>query len=130
MHAPHPPLTLPTPPPLPLTDTPTCDVSCPSFLLFLPFFFISHRCFLLAFLYAFCFSPACSVVKTPRPLPPSPLQLGGSTRDLFYYPEGTLQVTVGGPQVGAMWEQAGVQAKVPVVAVTADVQASGRASGS
>ncbi|KAI3423425.1 hypothetical protein D9Q98_010641 [Chlorella vulgaris] len=50
------------------------------------------------------------------------LQLGGSTRDLFYYPEGTLQVTVGGPQVGAMWEQAGVQAKVPVVAVTADVQ--------
>jgi hypothetical protein len=76
------------------------------------------------------FSPACSVVKTPRPFPLSPLQLGGSTRDLFYYPEGTLQVTVGGPQVGAMWEQAGVQAKVPVVAVTADVQASGRACGS
>ncbi|GAB4813176.1 hypothetical protein N2152v2_000222 [Parachlorella kessleri] len=45
------------------------------------------------------------------------LQLGGSTRDLFYYPEGTVQVAVVGPDVKTgLWEQAGVQAKLPVVA--------------
>lgn len=51
------------------------------------------------------------------------LQLGGSTRDIYYYPAGTQQVTVGGPDVKAgLWEQIGMQAKVPVAAVMQDVQ--------
>ncbi|EFN53520.1 expressed protein [Chlorella variabilis] len=40
------------------------------------------------------------------------LQLGGSTRDLYYYPQGTVQVTVGGADINAgLWEQGGIQAK-------------------
>ncbi|PRW60904.1 methyltransferase type 11 [Chlorella sorokiniana] len=51
------------------------------------------------------------------------LQLGGSTRDIFYYPADTIQVTVGGPDVSpGLWEQAGMQAKVPVQAVKAEPQ--------
>jgi hypothetical protein len=43
------------------------------------------------------------------------LQLGGSTRDLFYYAPGMLSVTVArAPGAPALWEQAGVQAGVPV----------------
>lgn len=39
------------------------------------------------------------------------LQLGGSTKDIFYYPEGTVQVAVLGPEVNAgLWEQAGMSA--------------------
>ncbi|PSC74024.1 phosphatidylethanolamine N-methyltransferase [Micractinium conductrix] len=51
------------------------------------------------------------------------LQLGGTTRDLYYYPAGTVQVTVGGADLKTgLWEQAGMQAKVPVQAVQEDVQ--------
>jgi len=43
------------------------------------------------------------------------LQLGGTTRDLFYYPSGTLQVTAAEEDLKeGLWEQAGMQAGVPV----------------
>jgi SAM-dependent methyltransferase len=46
------------------------------------------------------------------------LQLGGTTRDLFYLPKGTQQVTVAGADVRvSLWEQAGMQAGGPVRAV-------------
>jgi hypothetical protein len=45
------------------------------------------------------------------------LQVGGSTRDLYYYPKGTVSVTIllqkEGESAG-LWEQAGLQAQVPV----------------
>ena len=43
------------------------------------------------------------------------LQLGGTTRDLFYYPKGTVQVTAAEEDLKeGLWEQAGMQAGVPV----------------
>lgn len=49
------------------------------------------------------------------------LQLGGSTRDLFYYPSGTLQVTAAAEDIKeGLWEQAGMQAGVPVRAIKAN----------
>jgi cyclopropane fatty-acyl-phospholipid synthase-like methyltransferase len=43
------------------------------------------------------------------------LQLGGTTRDLFYYPPRTVQVTVVAAELTpSLWEQAGLQAGVPV----------------
>lgn len=43
------------------------------------------------------------------------LQLGGSTRDIFYYPKGTIQVTAAAPDLKiGLWEQAGMQSGVPV----------------
>lgn len=49
------------------------------------------------------------------------LQLGGSTRDLFYYPQGTVQVTVAARDLSvSLWEQAGMQATVPVRAVKSE----------
>ncbi|KAH7621273.1 hypothetical protein Ndes2526B_g03614 [Nannochloris sp. 'desiccata'] len=43
------------------------------------------------------------------------LQLGGTTRDLFYYPNGTVQVTAAEENLkDGLWEQAGMQAGVPV----------------
>lgn len=45
------------------------------------------------------------------------LQVGGSTRDLYYYPKGTVSVTVLLQKEGessGLWEQAGLQAQVPV----------------
>jgi SAM-dependent methyltransferase len=43
------------------------------------------------------------------------LQLGGTTRDLFYYPKGTLQVTAAAEDLKeGLWEQAGMQCGVPV----------------
>lgn len=39
------------------------------------------------------------------------LQLGGNTKDLYYYPSGTVQVTVVGPdENAALWETAGMNA--------------------
>lgn len=44
------------------------------------------------------------------------LQLGGSTKDLYYYPSDAVQVTVVVPGANAgLWEQAGIQAALPVV---------------
>lgn len=45
------------------------------------------------------------------------LQIGGTTRDLFYYPKSSIQVTVMSLSKDAkrLWENAGVQAGVPVV---------------
>ncbi|KAL4459195.1 hypothetical protein ABPG75_014074 [Micractinium tetrahymenae] len=66
---------------------------------------------------------AAMLARHVRPGGARVLQLGGSTRDLFYYPAGTVQVTVGGPDIQAgLWEQAGMQAKVPVVAVKQEAQ--------
>lgn len=46
------------------------------------------------------------------------LQLGGTTRDLFYYPTGTVRVTVAGKNLAkGLWEQAALQSKVPVATV-------------
>jgi hypothetical protein len=45
------------------------------------------------------------------------LQVGGSTRDLYYYPKGTTSVTILLQKEGessGFWEQAGLQAQVPV----------------
>ncbi len=43
------------------------------------------------------------------------LQLGGTTRDLFYYPNGTVQVTIAAEDIKeGLWEQAGISAGVPV----------------
>ena len=45
------------------------------------------------------------------------IQVGGSTKDLFYYPKNTLQVSVVGEDVNkGLMEQAGMQAAVPTVA--------------
>lgn len=43
----------------------------------------------------------------------SHLQVGGTTRDVFYYPAGTLQVTVGGADLnlGALQRSGGI--KIP-----------------
>jgi len=47
----------------------------------------------------------------------SVIQVGGSTKDLFYYPKDTLQVSVVGEDVNkGLMEQAGMQAAVPTVA--------------
>lgn len=54
------------------------------------------------------------------------LQLGGSTRDLYYYPKGTVQVTAAGPALSvSLWEQAGMQAGVPVRAVKSSASDAG-----
>lgn len=82
------------------------------------------------------------------------VQVGGTTRDVFYYPASTVQVTIGGSSLNpgalalrsavagaalpawrtagtslsrccraaGLWEQAGMQAKVPVSAVKAEPQ--------
>jgi hypothetical protein len=48
------------------------------------------------------------------------LQLGGTTRDLFYYPNGTVQVSVVEEDIKAgLWEQAGISAGVPVRPINA-----------
>jgi len=45
------------------------------------------------------------------------LQLGGTTRDLFYYPKGVIQVIVNAPNVtSSLYEQAGIQSGIPVSA--------------
>ena len=50
------------------------------------------------------------------------LQLGGTTRDLFYYPKGTVQITAASPDLTVgIWEQAGMQAAVPVNAKKTDI---------
>jgi SAM-dependent methyltransferase len=49
------------------------------------------------------------------------LQLGGTTRDIFYYPKNTIQVKIldTKPHAGplGLWDQAGIQAGIPVNAV-------------
>ena len=53
------------------------------------------------------------------------LQLGGSTRDIFYYPKGTIQITAAAPDLaGGLWEQAGMQAGIPVREVKSDAVAA------
>jgi hypothetical protein len=43
------------------------------------------------------------------------LQLGGDVKQLYYYPRDTVLVSVAAPKLRrALWEQAGVQAGVPV----------------
>lgn len=43
------------------------------------------------------------------------LQLGGTTRDLFYYPKGVVQIVVNAPNVSnSLYEQAGIQSGIPV----------------
>ena len=50
------------------------------------------------------------------------LQLGGTTRDIFYYPAGTTKVNVNGPQITpSLYEQAGISAKIPVSASTLEL---------
>ncbi len=48
------------------------------------------------------------------------LQLGGTTRDLYYYPAKTLSVSVnlldGGPRTQGLFEQAGIQVGIPTTA--------------
>jgi hypothetical protein len=45
---------------------------------------------------------------------------GGTTRDLFYFPQGTVQVAVAAPDLKTpFWEQAGMQAGVPVRGIEA-----------
>jgi hypothetical protein len=45
------------------------------------------------------------------------IQLGGGTRELYYYPKNALQVTIVGEGVNkSLLEQAGVQAAVPTLA--------------
>lgn len=58
-----------------------------------------------------------------RPNGAKVLQIGGSTRDLYYYPRGTVQVTAGGKNITpGLWEQAGIQARIPVRAIQADTR--------
>ena len=43
------------------------------------------------------------------------LQLGGTTRDLYYYPNGVVQVVVNAPDAPtSLYEQAGIQSGIPV----------------
>lgn len=43
------------------------------------------------------------------------LQLGGTVRELYYYPGDTILVTVAAQKLNSgLWEQAGMQAGVPV----------------
>jgi hypothetical protein len=50
------------------------------------------------------------------------VQLGGSTRDLYYYPKGTIQVIAVAPDLSvSLWEQGGMQAGVGVRAIKNDV---------
>ena len=47
------------------------------------------------------------------------LQLGGTTRDLYYYPSGTLQITVNSPDISkGLFQQAGMTVGVPVEATS------------
>ena len=44
------------------------------------------------------------------------LQLGGDVKQLYYYPSDTILVSVAAPKLNkGLWEQAGVQAGVPVL---------------
>lgn len=48
------------------------------------------------------------------------VMLGGSTKDVFYFPEGTINVTAVDPDLSiSLFEQAGMTAGVPVSAVKA-----------
>jgi 2-polyprenyl-3-methyl-5-hydroxy-6-metoxy-1,4-benzoquinol methylase len=50
------------------------------------------------------------------------LQLGGTTKDVYYYPKGTTQITVMAPDVSVgLMETAGMNAGVPVSAVKVGV---------
>eukprot|EP00798_Chlamydomonas_sp_ICE-L_P009153 gene9153-16278_t len=48
---------------------------------------------------------------------PVVIQCGGGTRELYYYPKNTIQVTVVGDKVNpSLYEQAGMQAAIPTTA--------------
>eukprot|EP00889_Picochlorum_renovo_P005427 jgi/Picre1/32457/NNA_007803.t1 len=51
------------------------------------------------------------------------LQLGGTTRDLYYYPSGTVQVTVNAIDINkGLFQQAGMTVGVPVEATDLDLR--------
>ena len=64
-----------------------------------------------------------------KPGGPRVLQLGGTTRDLFYYPKGTIQITVAGEDLKVgLWEQSGMQCGIPVKGIKTDANSTLKSS--
>lgn len=51
------------------------------------------------------------------------LQLGGTTRDMYYYPSGTVKISVNDPTINrGIFEQAGITVGIPVEATSLDMK--------
>ena len=51
------------------------------------------------------------------------LQLGGTTRDIFYYPKRTMQVVViSDAEPKGIWENAGIQSSIPVIFADSSIE--------